>query len=196
MARQQAADYEQKREIITKQAADLFAAKGFDGASISDIAAACNTSKSLIYHYYPSKEAILFDVMNGHIDLLTAIVDEVSTRNSPPDALFRELARELMQRYMGAASHQKVLLYELDNLPADERLEIVRKQRKIIAFTESLLAAAAPAPVDAAQLRVRAMLFFGMLNWTHTWFNPAGPVNRDAIADMAAQTTLDALKSD
>jgi len=38
------------------------------------------------------------------------------------------------------------------------------------------------------------MLYFGMLNWTHTWFRPKGPVSRDEVADMAANATLRALK--
>jgi len=64
MARTQAADFEQRREKIVERAAQLFAERGFLGASIADLAKACKTSKSLIYHYYSSKEEILFDVMH------------------------------------------------------------------------------------------------------------------------------------
>ncbi len=195
MARRQAADYDEKRELITKEAAKLFAKKGFDGASVSDLAAACNTSKSLIYHYYASKETILFDVMNGHINLLINVTNDLSKSQSSPEDLFHKLARELMRRYIGAASNQKVLLYELDNLPLAERREIIKKQRKIIAFTEELLAKAAPEKIDHARLRSHVMLFFGMLNWTHNWFRPSGAVSRDDIANMAASTTLKALES-
>lgn len=195
MARQQAADYDQKREVITKEAAKLFAAKGFDGASVSDLAAACNNSKSLIYHYYASKEAILFDVMNGHIDLLVNAVEDISSRKGSPADLFKKLARELMRRYAGAASNQKVLLYELDNLPPLQRKEIIRKQRKIIDFAERLLAqAASNKKLSHGRLRGHVMLFFGMLNWTPNWFKPSGEISRDDIADMAAATTLNALK--
>ena len=34
------------------------------------------------------------------------------------------------------------------------------------------------------------MLFFGMLNWTHTWLKPSGAVSRDDVADMAAEMAL------
>ena len=73
MARTQAADYEERREAIVERAADLFASRGFLGASVSDIAKACKTSKSLLYHYYPSKEDVLYAVMLSHVDRL---VDE------------------------------------------------------------------------------------------------------------------------
>ena len=35
-----------------------------------------------------------------------------------------------------------------------------------------------------------AMLFFGTINWTHTWFNPKGAVTPEALADMAVDLTL------
>ena len=67
MARTQAADYGVRREAIVEKAARLYAERGFLGASISDLAKVCRISKSLIYHYYPSKEDILFDVMHSHV---------------------------------------------------------------------------------------------------------------------------------
>ena len=195
MARRQAADYEQKRDVIMSEAAKLFAKKGFDGASLSDLAAACNMSKSLIYHYYTSKEAILYDVMSAHIDLLLDVVHKLAEKDGPPHELFAELSKELMRRYVGAAASQKVLLYELANLPREQRSEIIGKQREIIDFAEDLLKRAAPQTAsDHARLRAQVMLFFGMLNWTHNWFKPSGPVGRDEIADMAAAATLGALQ--
>jgi AcrR family transcriptional regulator len=46
MARTQAADYGQRREAIVEAAAGLYAQHGFLGASLADLAASCNTSKS------------------------------------------------------------------------------------------------------------------------------------------------------
>lgn len=191
MARTQAADYDKKREAITEQAARLFAARGFAGASVSELAALCDVSKSLIYHYYPSKEAILFDVMSEHIDALLDIVRAHPANVGTPQESLRALARALLRRYVGAADRQKVLLYERASLPKAQREEIVAKQREIIAVVERIIARAAPALArDRARLRVKAMLFFGMLNWTHTWFNAAGPVSRDELAETAADTIL------
>ena len=70
MARTQAADYEQRREAIVEKAAERFASQGFRGASVADLAEAVGASKSLIYHYYPSKEDILFEVMDSHLQEL------------------------------------------------------------------------------------------------------------------------------
>ncbi|GJL95290.1 MAG: TetR family transcriptional regulator [Hyphococcus sp.] len=195
MARRQAADYDQKRDLITKEAAKLFAKKGFDGASLSELAAACNTSKSLIYHYYTSKEAILYDVMRLHIDALLTSIDNLAQRQDEPEELFKSLARNLMRQYVGAADSQKVLLYELSNLPSQDQKDIIEKQRKIIDFAEDLLRRSAPnTKINHSHLRAHVMLFFGMLNWTHNWFKSSGAVSRDDIADMAAAKTLATLR--
>lgn len=187
MARKQAADYEEKRSAIVDEAARLFAEKGFAGASLADLAYACDMSKSLFYHYYPSKEAILFAVMNGHMDdLLTAI--EAPSGDNPQDAL-RKFSRALLRRYAGAAAKQKVLLYELSSLPKAEREEIVAKERRLIAHVEALIAGSRGVSKKPL-LRAQAMLFFGMLNWTHSWLKPGGAISRDEVADMAARMAL------
>lgn len=193
MARTQAADYDKKRDAITRHAAKLFAKSGFAGASVADLAAYCDVSKSLIYHYYASKEAILYDVMKEHMDALLAAVGEDDPAQ-PPSAALKMFTRALMRVYVDAAAPQKVLLYELDSLPREQRAEIVDKERRLIGRVEAILVRANPALArDRALLRARTMLYFGMLNWTHSWFRAAGAVSRDTLADLAAETLMKSL---
>ena len=192
MARTQAADYDQRREAIVDQAARLFASSGFRGTSVSDLAKACETSKSLLYHYYPSKEDVLYAVMSSHIDQLLGDVEEVMARDESPAVLLHAMIHSFMAHYVGAADRQKVLLNELDSLPADKRAEIVAKQRTVIDAVQSLLVRLDPRLSDPAQARVQTMLLFGMINWTHTWFDSAGSMTADAIADLALDHFLPA----
>jgi len=186
MARTQASDYEQRREGIVEKAADLFASMGFRGASVSDLAASCQTSKSLIYHYYPSKEDVLYAVMLSHIDQLVEDVKTVMAQAGSPRDRLQWLLHLFMEHYVGAAARQKVLLNELGNLPEDKRLSVMRKQRMIIDAVQSLIVDIHPELAnEPAEARVRTMLLFGMLNWTKTWFDDRGPVTAGAIADMA-----------
>lgn len=187
MARKQAADYEEKRAAIVDEAARLFAAKGFAGASLADLAFACDMSKSLFYHYYASKEAILYAVMAGHMDDLLTSLD--APRSNDPQADLQDFGRRLLRLYAGAADRHKVLLYELAVLPSAERRDIVAKERLLIKHVEEVMRRARPQE-DRARLKAQAMLFFGMLNWTHTWLNPNGPISRDEVADMAARAAL------
>jgi AcrR family transcriptional regulator len=194
MARPQSPDYDRRRDAIVATAAHLYARRGFQGASVSELAKACKTSKSLVYHYFPSKEDILHEVMTSHLELLVDAADEVvqSTSGDPRERL-RALARSWMRLYAGAADSHKVLLNELDNLPAERRADVVDKQRRIIRVVEEQLAQMRPELAGGPRLMPLAMLFFGMINWTHTWFRPEGELTPDAVADLAATLMLEGL---
>lgn len=171
-----------------ERAADLFARLGFRGTSVSDLAEACKTSKSLFYHYYPSKEDVLFAVMSSHIDILVADVEAVERLDEQPGKKLALLVHAFMQHYVGATNRQKVLLNELGNLPPDKQSTIVSQQRKIIDAVRDLLIQIKPSLAsDLPRARVEAMLLFGMLNWTHTWFDPAGTISADTVADMVLE---------
>ncbi|GAA0313369.1 TetR/AcrR family transcriptional regulator [Sphingomonas oligophenolica] len=191
MARTQAADFEQRREAIVATAAKLYAARGFLGASMAEIAAACKTSKSLIYHYYPSKEDILFDVMDSHVQSLVEAARAIETGNNPADARIRSIALALMRLYAGAEANQKVLLNELGNLPAERRAIIIDHQRQLLDVMDRLLLEVrSDLSGDKPRRRALVMMFFGMLNFTHTWFDQNGPIRGSEIAMMAAEMFL------
>lgn len=195
MARTISPDYDKRREAIVQHAAQLYARSGFLGASLVDVAKACGSSKSLIYHYFDSKEDILFAVMSSHLQALTESCETVmeTTGGTPVDKL-RALTRALMADYVGAAASQKVLLNELDNLPPERRAAIIDQQRRIIATAEGLLRQIRPDLPDNADLsRPITMLFFGMINWTHTWYDPAGPISTERFADLTVSLLLDGL---
>ena len=190
MARPQSPDYDKRREAILAAAAHLYARDGFQGASVADLAKACRTSKSLIYHYFPSKDDILYAAMAAHLDALVAAA-EAATRSGSAEGKLRALTRAFMRLYAGAQDSHKVLLNELDNLPPARRAEVVAKQRRIIGAVETLVRALRP---DAGPLTLPlTMLFFGMSNWTHTWFRPGGAVDADRLADMAVELMLGGL---
>lgn len=191
MARTQAPDYEQRRAAIVETAAGIYADRGFAAASVADLAAALGASKSLIYHYYPSKEGILFEVMDSHLRRLSEALDTVMVMDRGPAEKLREIARAFMRLYVGAAARHKVLLNELGSLPPARREEIVRRQRRLITAVQDLLVEIQPKLRARARLqRPATMLFFGMINWTHTWFREGGPAAPDEIADLAADLAL------
>lgn len=188
MARPQSPDYDTRRDAILRAAARLYSLRGFPGASVADLAKACTVSKSLIYHYFPAKNDILYAVMTSHLD---ALVDaaEHATRDGGPEEKLRALTLAFMRLYVDAQDDHKVLLAELDNLPPAQRAEVVGKQRRIIAAVEALVQALRP---GSAALPL-TMLFFGMINWTHTWFRPDGSLSAEQLAETAVDLMLHGL---
>jgi len=194
MARTQAADYEARREAILETAAGLYAERGFLGASVAEVAAACGVSKSLLYHYYPSKEDILFDLMDSHVRALAEAAARIEAGDGGAAEKVRGLAHELMRLYCGAQARQKILLNELGNLPAKRRAVIVSRQREVLDVVDRLVVELRPGLARRkGKRRPVVMMFFGMLNWTHIWFDPAGAVKAGAIADLATDMFLGGL---
>jgi AcrR family transcriptional regulator len=194
MARTQAADYDERRAALVEAAAALYARHGFQGASVADLAQRCKVSKSLIYHYYAAKEDILFDVMISHVRGLEQAALAAIAGDAPAAEKLRLLARGFMSLYVGAADRHKVLLNELDHLPRARRAEIVDVQRRLIEIVRRLLVQIEPGlKRRGGESFAAAMLFFGMINWTHTWFHPTGAVTAEALADMAVELTLGGL---
>jgi AcrR family transcriptional regulator len=192
MARPQSPDYDKRRDAILGTAARLYAERGFKGASVADLAKACRTSKSLIYHYFPSKDDILYAAMATHLDALVAAAAD-ATRTGGAEEKLRALTHAFMRLYVGAEDSHKVLLNELDNLPAARRAEVVAKQRRIIGAVEALVGELRP---DAGALTLPlTMLFFGMINWTHNWFRPGGAVDAERLAELAVELMLNGLSS-
>ncbi|QPQ55307.1 TetR family transcriptional regulator [Allosphingosinicella flava] len=195
MARPQSPDYDKRREAIVATAAKLFARRGFQGASVADLAEACSTSKSLVYHYFPSKEDILFEVMSSHLEQLVTAADDAMLGAPKPRDKLHDIALAFMRLYVTAQAEHKVLLNELDNLPPDRRNEIVSKQRRIIAIVEEQIAEIRPDVSAAGTLTLPlTMLFFGMINWSHTWFRAEGPVSAERLADLAMEIMLHGLE--
>ena len=180
----QAQDFDLRRRSILEQSSHLFAERGFDGVSAGDLAKACGMSKGLLYYYYESKEEILFDIMISHLDALDQDLTSVILTEGTPKSKCREFIRRFMQRYIDAADSHKVFLREQIRLPEDKRAKILIKQRKLTDAARQLLIEMNPGlSEDPVRAKVDTMLLFGMVNWTHTWFDSEGPLSADDLAE-------------
>ncbi len=190
MARTQAVEFDERRTAIVDMAARQYARNGFHGTSIAELATACGISKSLLYHYFGSKEDILFEVMSRHINALCEVTTDIS--HDDPREHLAALTRAFVGQYRNASSEHKVLVNDLDKLPERRREAIISGERQLIVRVEAVMARLDPGlEVDRARCRATAMLYFGMINWTHTWFRDGGPLGLDGLADLAIAMALD-----
>lgn len=184
MARPKDENYDGKKDIILKAAARVFADKGFLKTNIIEIGQASGASKSRMYHYFPSKEALLAQLLISHVGALLDAVT-LATRNSAPGApRLRRLIDAHVDQYMEAFAEHKLLLSEPNNLPEQDRAELVELEDRLIRLMTSVLREVAPEKLKSNPVaRVHAMLVYGMLNWTFTWYKPGGPVTPRQLAD-------------
>ena len=73
MARTRASDFEEKQHGLLVSAAAVFAEQGMEKASMAQIASHSGVSKALLYHYYPSKDVLIFAIIHTHLVDLEAL---------------------------------------------------------------------------------------------------------------------------
>jgi AcrR family transcriptional regulator len=194
VARTRADDWGDKRALIYDRAAELFAAQGFSRTSIAELAAHCQASKSWIYHYFPSKEAILYAILHDHMTLLLRTAESEIEGHRAPEAKLRGLLRAFMAIYVRAKAKHAVLLAELGSLPAAQQREIRGLERRVVDLVADVVACLDAAPAGERRPAVPVtMMLFGMINWTHTWYRPDGLIGPEELADLAADVFLNGL---
>ena len=198
MARPKSATHDIKRDAILDIAAQCFADRSYPAASMNEIATACGTSKARLYHYYDSKEAILFDLMDRYTQRLLSLIAlteaTAQRRNLDDRAALHELIRAFLQEYESSATRHVALLNDtqfLSDVPDDHlgsqaispRELILNRQRDVVAAVTRALRRAYPGRLNATNQTAITMMLFGMINWTFTWLRPGGPISYVAFAD-------------
>ncbi|HWI77736.1 MAG TPA: TetR/AcrR family transcriptional regulator [Ramlibacter sp.] len=187
MARPKSSQHEIKRDEILDIAAQCFAERSYAAASMNDIATAGGTSKARLYHYYESKEAILFDLLDRYTQRLLAIIGQAEAtaqrRNLDDRAALHELVRSFLQEYETSATRHVALLHDTKFLGETQRELILDRQRDVVSAVTRFLRRAYPSRVSAANQSAVVMMLFGMINWTFTWLRPGGPMSYAAFAE-------------
>ena len=155
----------QRRAEIMSAAAALFAQRGFHGVSIDDIGAAAGLSGPGIYRHFPSKEAVLAQML---LDISERLLEEGGRRASAA-ADAQEALDALLRWHIGFALGQPDLITvqtrELANVPATARRQIRRLQRLYVEEWVTVLSELSPHAAQAG-LRTAVHATFGLLNST------------------------------
>ena len=197
MSRVRADDYEDKRRGILDAAAVLFAQAGYANVKMMDIAKACDASKSMLYHYFPKKEDVLFEIMKAQVQSYLEATEAIIASPAAPEERLREFVGMWIRRAAEARARITVLMYEYKFLPRRQRTLVNDVSRRLIERVAELVAQVNPALELAGTPHRRAytLLLFGLLNWTEVWFRSTGPIGPGEMADMIFDLFLNGLKA-
>jgi len=196
MARTRAKDYDDKRAAMLHRAAIVFARDGYDRASMAQLATECGVSKALLYHYYASKEALLFDIIESHLEALVIAVTEADDSALAPENRLEALVAALLEAYRDADAEHKVQIAGLRLLAAEDQEKLKALERDLVAVFAEAIRELHPALFkDRPLIKPVTMSLFGMLNWFYMWFREGGPVSRADYARLATQILVGGVKS-
>ena len=197
MARTRADDFEEKQHQLLLTAAHVFATQGMDKASMSQIASEAEVSKSLLYHYYPSKDALIFAIIHTHLEELDHALEQAVDPALPLEQRLEKLVLTVLMEYRGADDQHKVQLNAGPALSEEQRAQIHRVERRIVKHFSTIIDEIHPAlnSPERPLLMPVTMSLFGMLNWVYMWFRDGGQVSREDYAKIATTLILEGVKA-
>lgn len=185
MTRVRADDYGDKKQSILDRAATLFARKGFELTTMVDVATACGTSKSHLYHYFPGKEDLLFEIVREHIAGQAVELSEIVALPLPAEERFQRYVNAFVMRAAHSRDEHLVLMNDLKFLPAARRKQVRKLETQLVDLMIGLLKEINPTLMLPDKVQAPyAMLLFGMIIWTFTWYQKSGAI---APAELAAR---------
>lgn len=169
-----------RRDQILETAAELFAARGFHGVSVADLGAACGISGPALYKHFPSKQAMLAEMLVSISEELLSVGRQRAQEADPLAAL--------VDWHVDFALRHRPLIVVQDrdweSLPTEARERVRSLQREYVDLWAAQLRRA-DARLDLPTARAMAHAAFGLINSTpHSGLLP-DPQMREVLSRMA-----------
>ncbi len=175
--------FDRRLAKVLQHAAHIFCQKGYEGASMRDLSRAAGMSLAGLYHYFASKEELLY-LIQKHT--FTTIIERVRQRLADvtgPEERVRVFIKNHLEYFLANKESMKVLTHEDETLKDARGAEIRAIKREYYRICLDLLEDLRRSKGLQSPGRLAVLSLFGMINWIHTWHNQ----RVDADAELLAQ---------
>lgn len=188
------------REKILRTAARLFMKYGYGGTSMADIGAAVKLTKGSLYHYFPGKSDILYEIYGGIVDEISIRVDR-HDRGLPAEDRLRQLVRDVLEVIAEHPAELAVYLQESPHLatqlPRRQFNELRRGEDRFTKYVIDLVRLG----VEQDRLRqvdpqLAALAVIGMVAWASRWYAYMEGADIERITDVFTDIALRGLGSE
>ena len=196
--------HEAKRVALLREAASAFTRKGFHAASLDDIAQKLGVTKAALYHYFPSKHALLRECFARALEVgFEGLAAAEATGGNAREKLHNAL-RFYLKEMIDELSCCVVLTEENALLPDDYAELLQQRDRFEIALRDLVRAGIADGSIVPCDPKLTVFTMLGAVHWVSKWFNQSGPWSADAVSTaltdlldrMVSATPVAALPTD
>lgn len=181
------ARFEQQLGKILEGATAVFCEKGYEGASMRDIARTTGMSLAGMYHYFGNKERLLY-LIQKHT--FTTILQRLRRRLADAADCEQSIRGFILNHLEYSLQHQqamKVLSHEDEALKGEYGEEITQIKREYYRICRELLNRYKKEKGLQFDSRTAVLSLFGMMNWIYTWYNPRLDGGADRLAREMAK---------
>ena len=196
------ASYQVRRQEIAEAAIRVFNRLGFQGASVSAVAAELKIDRASLYYYISSKEELFDELVRTIVERNLEHVKRIQTSDLSPRRKLRDLITTLMSSY--GEHYPLFYIYIRENLSnvSDSRSEWSKYMRKLNSETsDAVIAIIEQGYADKSfrnigSPRIVAFGVLGIVGWTHRWFRPQeSDVSAEEIGKTYAEMLLSGLEN-
>lgn len=180
-----------KLGLILRYAAQEFAEKGYEGASIRDISRSSGVSLSGLYYYIESKQKLLYLIQIHTFKTILMRLEKALRVAAEPAKRLSLLVHNHLEYFLQHPMEMKVLAHEDDALEGEYRKEVSEIKRRYygvaLQIFEDLRRTGQSRRLNP---RVAVLSLFGMMNWIHTWHRPQVDPRAEALSEAMAEMFL------
>ncbi|WP_431802031.1 TetR/AcrR family transcriptional regulator [Microbacterium sp. bgisy203] len=184
---------------ITRAAVELFATQGYVTTSVQQIVEAAGVTKGAMYHYFASKDDLLFGIYDELLTLQKQHLDEIVARGEASgagvDEILRAVCVDVIETSIDHLREAAVFFRSAHLLSADRRDEVTRRRR---AYHDAFAALLERGQVEGryrTDIPVALLVahFFSDVHYLSQWYSPTGPESRDLVAAQLTDLYLTSL---
>jgi AcrR family transcriptional regulator len=180
-----------RRQLIVREAAMLFFERGYQATTMDDIAVRLNVTKPMLYAYFPSKAALLFQVCQGGMNELLAAVDRLLLMDMDPADKLSQIVAATARAMMVKQAEVAIFYREAKHLTPTQASSIHRKQKTFDAKVAKILEDGVKRRVfDVGDPALTAMAITGMLSWMFSWYGRQHRLSDEQLCDGFVELAL------
>jgi TetR/AcrR family transcriptional regulator, cholesterol catabolism regulator len=189
-----ASAFDRRQAKILKHATDVFCEKGYAAASMRDLSRASGMSLAGLYHYFESKEKLLYLIQKQTFSTILQQLRTQLSEVSDPEQRVRIFIQNHLEYFLANQRAMKVLSHEdevLKNGYGAEVRAIKREYYRIcVSLVEELKRQKGLESLASGNSRIAVLSLFGMVNWIYTWHNPRTDADADALSQQMGDIFL------
>jgi AcrR family transcriptional regulator len=178
--------YDDRLDHLLRNAASVFATKGYHSTTMRDLSRETGMSLSGMYYYVEGKDELLFTIQDRCFSAVISGARSAVELALTPEERLQLFIRHHVTFFAHHMAEMKVLSHEAESLSKVRRTRVDTLKRE---YVEMLLEIVRNVRTGANNINphVAAYALFGMMNWIYTWYDPEGPETPDALANQLAQ---------
>ena len=162
-----------KRAEILEAALRSFREKGYYATTLDDIAERVGVRKTALYHYYPDKQALLFECHRESIAELDRIIAETRRIDGAREKLAHVIREHV--RMMTEPRRGTPIAFEVTALSAERHAPLIEgRDRYEHELRRIIDRGMRDGELRKGNSKVAVFVLLGALNWISRWYRPEG----------------------